>query len=216
MKVIDKLLDLLYPPRCAFCHRLIWQEGLVCPECLKTLPYTDSAGQEQSFPNIIKCLSPLYYEGDVRSSLLRYKFHSLTAYSKVYGKFMVKCIDEWGISCDIITWVPLSSNRLRKRGYDQARLLAEEIARERDARCERLLTKTVNNPAQSGAGDANKRRANVAGVYKFACSAPLDGKSVLIVDDIVTTGATLSECARVLKAAGAGKIYAVTAARKRE
>lgn len=216
MKWINKLLDLLYPPRCAFCHRLIWRDGLVCPECLKTLPYTGAAGQEQSFPNISKCLSPLYYEGDVRASLLRYKFHSLTAYSKVYSKFMVKCIDEWGISCDIITWVPLSMKRLRKRGYDQARLLAEEVARAKDVSCERLLIKTVNNPAQSGAGGAEKRRANVSGVYRFAGSAPLDGKTVLIVDDIVTTGATLSECARVLKAAGAGRIYAATAARTRD
>lgn len=216
MKLIDKLLELLYPPRCAFCHKLIWKDGLVCPACLKALPYTDTAGQEQAFPNIAKCLSPLYYEGDVRSSLLRYKFHSLTAYSKVYRKFMVKCIDEWGISCDIITWVPLSRRRLRKRGYDQARLLAEELAREKEIRCERLLIKTVNNPAQSGTGSAEKRRANVSGVYRFAPHAPLNGESVLLVDDIVTTGATLSECARVLKAAGAGRIYAVTAARTRD
>lgn len=216
MRIIDRLLGLLYPPRCAFCHRLMVREGMVCPECTKNLPFTNLVGREQKLPNIAKCVSPLYYEGDVRQSLLRYKFHSLTAYSKVYSEFMVKCIDECGISCDIITWVPLSAKRLRRRGYDQAQLLAEGIARRTGTECERLLKKTRDNPAQSGAGGAENRRANTAGVFAYAGGAPLDGKTVLLVDDIVTTGATLAECARVLKAAGAGKTFAVTAARRRD
>lgn len=216
MSFADRLLDLVYPPRCAFCRRLLWKDALACPECIKSLPYTGAAARGIKIAHIADCVSPLYYEGDVRASLLRYKFHSLTAYSKVYSKIIVKCIDECGISCDIITWVPLSARRLRKRGYDQARLLAEEIAREKNIPCVQLLKKTVNNPAQSGTGSPEKRRANVAGVYAYAGEEPLEGKSVLLVDDIVTTGATLCECARVLKAAGAGLVYAATLARTRE
>lgn len=216
MKVIDKLLDLLYPPRCAFCRRLLWREALACPDCLKSLPYTGAAARYGRIAHISDCVSPLYYEGDVRASLLRYKFHSLTAYSKVYAKIMLKCIDECGISCDIITWVPLSARRLRKRGYDQARLLAEEISSAKGVPCQRLLKKTVNNPAQSGTGSPEKRRANVAGVYAYAGGGGLEGRSVLLIDDIVTTGATLAECARVLKTAGAGPVYAATVARTRE
>lgn len=216
MKLTEKLLDLLYPPRCAFCRRLLWKETLMCPGCAKSLPYTGAGARYGRISHIADCVSPLYYEGDVRASLLRYKFHSLTAYSKVYSKIIVKCIDECQISCDIITWVPLSAKRLRKRGYDQARLLAAEIAREKNIPCVSLLKKTVNNPAQSGTGSPEKRKANVAGVYAFAGDMPLDGKSVLLIDDIVTTGATLSECARVLRAAGAGPVYAATLARTRE
>lgn len=216
MKLTEKLLDLLYPPRCAFCRRLLWRDALMCPECAKSLPYTGAAARYGKIAHIAGCVSPLYYEEDVRASLLRYKFHSLTAYSKVYSKIIVKCIDECQISCDIITWVSLSAKRLRKRGYDQARLLAEEIAREKNIPCVRLLKKTVNNPAQSGTGSPEKRKANVAGVYAYAPDRPLDGKSVLLIDDIVTTGATLSECARVLKAEGAGPVYAATLARTRE
>lgn len=216
MSLPEVFLDLLYPPRCAFCRRLLWKDALACPDCLKSLPYTGAAAIGRKLPHIAACASPLYYEGDVRASLLRYKFHSLTAYSKVYAKIMLKCIDECGISCDIISWTPLSAKRLRKRGYDQARLLAEEIARELGRPCLPLLKKTVNNPAQSGAGSPERRKANVAGVYAFAPGKPLVGESVLLIDDIVTTGATLSECARVLKAAGAGKICAVTLARTRE
>lgn len=127
---------------------------------------------------------------------------------------MAKCIDENEISCDIITWVPLSRKRLRKRGYDQARLLAEELSRISGVGCCRLLQKTRNNPAQSGTGSAEKRRANVSGVYRAADEDQVKGKSILLVDDIVTTGATLSECARVLISAGAREVKAVTVARK--
>lgn len=216
MKLIDALLALLYPPRCAFCGRLMQQDGLICTRCAQNLPYTEGLGITQKFPFISKCVSPLYYEGSVRQSLLRYKFRSAAAYSKIYGEFLVKCIDECRISCDIITWVPLSRRRLRKRGYDQARLIAEEVSRRTGIPCARLLRKKRNNPAQSGAGSAEKRRANVMGVYAPAEGAPISGRRVLIVDDIVTTGATLSECARMLMDAGAAEVYAAAVARRRD
>ena len=128
---------------------------------------------------------------------------------------MAKCIDENQISCDIITWVPLSRKRLRQRGYDQARLLATELSKKAGIECCRLLKKTRNNPAQSGTGGAEKRRANVSGVYTALSPEKITGKSILIVDDIVTTGATLSECGRMLLSAGAKEVKAVTVARKR-
>lgn len=216
MRLFDALLALLYPPRCPFCRRLVQRDELVCPECAKNLPYTDGMGRTQKFPFIAKCASPLYYEGSVRQSLLRYKFHSAAAYSKIYGEFLVKCIDECRISCDIITWVPLSRRRLRKRGYDQARLIAEEVSRRTGISCAPLLRKKRDNPAQSGAGSTEKRRANVLGVYAPAEGAAISGRRVLIVDDIVTTGATLSECAKVLKGAGAAEVYAAAIARRRD
>ena len=213
MKILDGLLELFYPTKCAFCHKLTGGEK-ICKSCRDALPRTPKGAQVQKFPFISACLSPLYYTGNVRESLLRYKFGSLSAYAEVYAPFMAKCIDENEISCDIITWVPLSRKRLRKRGYDQARLLAEELSRISGIGCCRLLQKTRNNPAQSGTGSAEKRRANVSGVYRAADEDQVKGKSILLVDDIVTTGATLSECARVLISAGAREVKAVTVARK--
>lgn len=215
MKIFDWILDLLYPRRCAFCHRLIEGEEAVCARCRKALPYTAGAGGEQKFPFVSCCVSPLYYEGDVRQSLLRYKFRGLTAYAEIYGEFLSKCIDESDISCDIITWVPLSARRLRRRGYDQARLLAEDLSRRSAIECRPLLRKTRDNPAQSGTGSAEKRRANVTGIYEAVDPDRLKGSRVLIVDDIVTTGATLSECARTLKSAGAAQVFAAAVARAR-
>ena len=131
---------------------------------------------------------------------------------EVYGKILANAIDEKGISCDIISWVPLSKKRLRKRGYDQAGLLAAAVADNLGIDCVRLLDKTKNNPAQSGTGSPSKRKANVKGVYRAADPALIEGKTVLLIDDIVTTGATLSECAGVLRRSGALLVYAAALA----
>lgn len=216
MKLLDELLELMYPTRCAFCHKLSQNKEKVCRNCLGKLPYTSGAGQKQKFPFISGCVSPFYYEEDVRKSLLRYKFRGLTAYAQIYGEFLAKCIDENQISCDIITWIPLSRRRLRQRGYDQARLLAEATARVLGVDCVPLLRKRRDNPAQSGTGSPEKRRANVSGVYIPVNTTVFKGKSILLVDDIVTTGATLSEGARTLITAGAAEVYAAAVARSRQ
>lgn len=214
MKILDRILELLYPTKCTFCHKLTGGDK-VCKSCAGKLPLTPKGAQVQKFPFISACVSPLYYEGNVRESLLRFKFGHLSAYADVYARYMAKCIDENQISCDIITWVPLSRKRLRERGYDQAKLMADELSRLCGISCCRLLKKTRNNPAQSGTGSAEKRRANVSGVYTAVDTEKIRGKSILIVDDIVTTGATLSECGRMLMSAGAGEVKAVTVARKK-
>ncbi len=216
MRILDWFLDLLYPKRCAFCHKLIEGENPVCRECSKKLPYALGIGQEQQLAHGIRCYSPLYYEGYVRDSLLRYKFHSAVGYAEVYAEFLSKCIDENEISCDSITWVPLSRRRLRSRGYDQARLLAEALARKCALPCGGSLRKLRNNPAQSRSGNAARRKANVSGIYAPLDEASVDGKRLLLVDDIVTTGATLLECAKELKSAGAKEVTCITVARSRE
>lgn len=217
MKLLDHILDLLYPPRCPFCRKLLrdWEPS-ICRSCEKTLPYVPEAVSCRQFKGIAKCVSPLYYEGTVRDSLLRYKFSGVTAYRRVYAELISKCIDENDISCDIITWVPLSRRRLRRRGYDQAKLIAEAIAKNRSLPCESLLKKIRNNPPQSKTGSAGKRADNAAGVYQCRDTGQIFGKNVLIIDDIVTTGATLSECARMLSAAGAVSISAATVARGKD
>ena len=214
MKVVDWLLDLIYPPRCAFCRRLLdRREKGVCRFCRPKLPYVPADSQVQHFRNVDKCLSPLYYHGSVKDSLHRYKFGGATAYADIYSEFIVKCIDENQISCDSITWVPLSRRRLRKRGYDQAELLAKLIAKHLGQRPVRLLKKLRDTPPQSQTGSAEKRRANIAGAY--ACLRPerVQGKRILLVDAIVTPGATLSEAAKVLKKAGAKEVICATLAR---
>ena len=208
MKVLDYILELVYPTRCAFCHRFTEKGEMVCSKCREELPKRNDPILNIHIPNVRKTVCPFYYEKYVRDSLLRYKFSGLRAYAQIYGEILAKSIDEMGISCDIITWVPLSKKRCRKRGYDQAQLIAEELAKRMDIKCEKLIEKIVDNPAQSGSGNAAKRKANVKGVYRALRPENINGKRILIIDDIVTTGATLSECAAILHKSGAAEIMA--------
>ena len=105
-----------------------------------------------------------------------------------------------------MTWVPVSKKRLRQRGFDQARLIAEEVCRFWDTRPEQLLVKPVDNPRQSGITGEAARRANVLGVYEIKEGSDIAGKRILLIDDICTSGATLKECVRVLTDAGAKSV----------
>ena len=212
--MIERILDFFYPPRCAFCRTLLRTgTGLwVCPSCLEKLPRLTRDEQRRDVSHTELVLAPLRYEGVVRESLLRYKFGGLTAYAAVYAEFLAKCIDENGISCDSITWVPLSRRRLRQRGYDQARLIAEELAKRLGLPCERLLVKRRHTRPQSGISDREKRKNNAAGVYAILNAERVKGKRVLLVDDIVTTGATLASCAGVLADAGCAAVFGAAAA----
>lgn len=218
MSVGSWLLDLVFPPRCAFCHALMPRYGTgMCPDCEKALPYTAGSGIKQKIPFVSCVVSPLYYEGDVRKSLLRFKFGRCTGYADVYGRITAHCIaDNLAGEYDVISWVPLSRKRLRKRGYDQARLIAEETAKRLGTKAVPTLKKIRNVRAQSGTGSAEKRRANISGAYAVPDASAVEGKKILLIDDIVTTGSTLSECARVLGRAGAGKITAAAVARHRD
>ena len=202
MKLLNALLDLLYPPRCVFCSRLLRDASdPICPDCRSHLPCTGPSAEVRGLSPIAKCVAPLYYR---------------TGYAGIYAGIIGKCIDENEIFCDSITWVPVSARRLRKRGYDQSRLLAEKLAQRTGLPCEALLKKVRHTRPQSLTGDYSKRKANAKDAYR--CTAPelAKGKRILLVDDIVTSGATLSECARMLRAAGAAEVFAAAVARKRE
>ena len=116
---------------------------------------------------------------------------------------------------DAVTWVPVSRRRRKQRGFDQAQLLAEAAAGHWQVRPVPTLVKTVDNPAQSSLEGAEKRRANVLGVYAAVAHAAA-GKRLLLVDDVWTTGATATEAGRTLLLAGADTIWMAALARSRE
>ena len=205
------LLDLLYPPKCAFCRKLVPNGRMLCPECEKNLPRVPKDLHRRDISSLACCVSPLYYTGDVRLSHHRFKFRGAAAYAGIYAELMAACLREQDLTADLVTWVPLSRKRRRRRGYDQAFLLAKETARLLQLPLESCLEKIRHNPAQSGTADAAARRRNVKGVYRAVTS--FAGESVLLIDDIVTTGATLSEAAGMLLAAGASEVIGLTLAR---
>lgn len=211
-KLREALLEFFFPSRCCFCRRLTRNGTAVCRECGKRYPDRPRGQCERLLDRSLRCLSPLRYDGDVRRALLRYKFGGATSCAPVLACYMQKCLDESGISCDSITWVPLSAKRLRSRGYDQARLLAEALAKAEGLPCPPLLKKQRHTVAQSGLRTREQRQRNAEGAYCALDPAGIKGRRILLVDDIVTSGATLRECARMLRRAGAASVTAITAA----
>ena len=207
MSFISSLLDLLFPPKCVFCGKVLDRgDDDWCGKCTEELPYTLNGGRQEG-EYFDFCVSPLYYKGAVRKSILRYKFNGAAAYADAYGKMLAGCINEHpDLRYDIISWVPLSSRRERARGYDQAMLLALAAALELDDVAAETLKKQIDVRAQSELGDRQERSENISGAYVAVDKELIAGKCVLLIDDIVTTGSTLSECAKVLLSAGARRV----------
>lgn len=217
MNPFSFLLDILFPPKCVFCRKVLPPGAEpVCRKCYAALPRTlFHASQKGQFYSL--CLSPLYYEDDVRESLLRFKFNGATGYCKTYGKLMAECIGEQLEGrYDLISWVPLSKKRLRERGYDQAKLLSDALAAELGGESIGTLKKIRHVAKQSTMGSPEKRRANISGAYAAIDSRFIEGKRILLIDDIITSGSTLGECARTLRQAGAAEVLCATVARSRD
>lgn len=215
MSLKTAILDLLFPPKCPFCGELLDRgtDGF-CGDCQRELPWLAGREAEQTFEFVELCVSPLRYQERVRKAIHRYKFQGRRCYAAVFGGLMAQCAgDHFSAPFDLVCWAPLSAKRRRKRGYDQAELLALEVGRVLGVPAVRLLDKLRDNPAQSGLNDPAARRANVLGAYAPAGKTDLTGKRVLLCDDVATSGATLSECARVLRQMGAEAVCAVTFAR---
>ncbi len=215
MGILSSILDLFFPPKCIFCKKVLDSKTpCICQKCRDGLPYTTGGDVRQKGRFFDVCVSPLKYEGTVRASILRYKFKGAVTYADCYGKLVADCVrDNLSGRYDLITWVPLSVRRARSRGYDQAMLLALAVALELDDVAAETLVKTGHVPAQSTIQDKEARRANVSGVFEIKDTELIDGKRILLVDDIITTGATLSESARVLLMGGAEAVVCATLAR---
>lgn len=214
---LSGLLDLLFPPKCVFCRRLLGKgERELCARCLRELPWTRGEEAVRTGEFFALCAAPLWYQGVVRDSFHRYKFGERTGYAKTYGRLMADCVRvHLAERYELITWVPLSREGLRRRGYDQAMLLAMATALELGEVAAETLVKVRATETQSGLREDAARRANVLGAYQATDPELVAGRRVLLVDDIVTTGSTLSECARALRTAGAAEVVCVALARAR-
>lgn len=210
-RVWEGLLNLLFPPKCPFCGRVLDRPG-ICRACGEALPRFSDEETVRLLRGGLPCASPLRYEGLVRQGILGFKFRGNSAAAEPFGELLARCAAErFPGAFDTVTWAPVSRRRLRKRGYDQAELLARAACRLWGVRPERLLEKHRDTPAQSGLDSAQARWENVREVYRASQSAA--GRRILLVDDICTTGATLLACADALQKAGAESVICCTLAR---
>lgn len=214
-KIIPWILDLLYPTRCILCReRLAPGRPRICEKCLPALPVAEGLRRRGDFFTV--CISALYYEGTVREAIQRYKFQGAQAYYHAFGDLVAERIyREMDGKYDILSWVPLAPDRFRHRGYDQSKLIAKNAAKRLRKELVPTLKKRRGVNPQSLAGDKAARKANITGAFTALHPERFSGKRVLLIDDIMTTGSTLSECAKTLLMAGAEEVLCATLATTR-
>ena len=189
------------PPRCPLC----WQpqrRGEMCSRCVQARPVFAGA-------------RTLYlYEGPVREAVRALKYNHLSALARPMGGMMAAYLETEALPVDVVAPVPLFGRRERLRGYNQSALLGREAARLAGLPlAERGLARRRDTPPQARSADAEERRRNVAGAFA-AERRWVEGQRVLLIDDVMTTGATLDACAQALRQAGAVSVWALTFARE--
>ena len=205
--MFSRLLDLLFPRRCVLCRSFLPKEETdICRHCRQNTTEPEKSNFKLSF--VAEWTGVWYYKDMVRDSLIRYKFSGRRCYAPAYGRSLAMHLQKKGFDqFDVLTFVPIAPLRKLTRGYDQVELLSNAVGKELGIPAIRTLRKIRNTPPQSGIQDASQRRANVLGAYKATNPALVRGKRILLLDDVITTGATASECARVLLTAGAKEVF---------
>lgn len=200
MKLIDVILDFIFPPSCGICGKL--GEEYICNKCYENIkPYI-----YQKMENNIFYL--LHYKDDIRSKMIDYKFNDKSylyhMFCEIFVKSKIGC--EFIKSYDIIIPVPMYKSKKAKRGYNQSELIARDLSRRfKIPMDKKVLIKYKNTVMQSSLGK-EERIKNVQDVYKVQYMGKIKNKNILLVDDIYTTGATVSECKKMLQLAGAKNI----------
>lgn len=220
MSIPEKIINLVFPPRCIFCN-CVMDVGVhlnICGACYKNIAFTkENPVRIAGWNNNSGCdvvISVCRYIGIVQHSLVRYKFYQRPGYYRTFAKLLNDCIQKvTNINeFDMIISVPLHKSREFSRGYNQALLISKALGRETGiSDCSRLLVRARYTEAQSLL-DRKSRNLNIIGAFNVSDAAKINDKSILLVDDILTTGNTINECSRVLKEAGAKFVMAAVIA----
>lgn len=226
--LLDGMLSLIFPPRCEVCGTL--QEPVVCARCHDAFraihaPYCQQCGlpfdplaQSAAHCAICREEPPTFdaaraagaYENELRRAIHLFKYDGVRALAAPLAAFVAETIT-FPFEIECLCPVPLHPQRATMRGYNQSELLAEEMGEHWSLPViPTMLTRTVNTTPQMQLPAAERKR-NVKGA--FAVSAPVAGRTIGLVDDVYTTGSTLSECSRILKRAGAQRVLVLTVAR---
>lgn len=222
-ELLDRLLSVLYPPRCVCCGCVLPAGEELCESCAADADRVEPPVCLLCGCNLEDCerrhrktaykeiTAPFYYEGAIREGIHRFKFRDRPQSAAFFARAIAENVraNMPGVPFDLIACVPMLPVKEKERGYNQSALLARELSEllQLPAEC-RALRKCFDTPAQHECRGA-ERRGNVFGVFEVPHPEWVEGKTVLLCDDVKTTGATLDECAKMLKLAGAREVYCV-------
>lgn len=232
-KLLGQASDVLYPEniKCVFCGSDVpdFEHKPYCDECEKNLPFNN--GQrcaicsepleseaivcdncQKNKMNFKKAFCPFVYSGKVRNSILSFKDSNHRYLAGAFAKFIADEILKSGIKIDVVTFIPLSEKKKRRRGFDQSELLAKSVAERLNVACERFFVKVKDGKTQK-LSTYKERLENTKEMYKIAPGKRFSKKlSVLVVDDIITTGSTMNACCGLIHKR-VGCVYAASVAR---
>lgn len=221
----NALLDVIFPPRCVCCgHDGQWWCATcqaqvqvipdpVCPQCGRPQHNTLLCSLcRHSPPQIDGIRSAVIFEGPLREAIHHLKYRGRTSLAEPLGSLLIAHWQAAPLPADMLVPVPLHHARLHERGYNQSSLLAEQLARASGLPVVEAALKRIKATLPQITLDAAQRKANVQDAFE-ACPDLVQGRQVLLIDDVCTTGATLEACSHALKQAGAKSVWALTLGR---
>jgi len=222
-----QILDWVYPPVCASCGEPGYR---ICPPCSEKIKFLSGdlceicgCSMRKSSKKVCETCREIkppfdgfrslaHYEGVIRECVHALKYENNQSLGDTFSNWLAALIIKQAWQLDVVIPVPLSNQRLRERGYNQSSLLAKPLAGRLDLKYDPFAIKRIRHtPSQVGLS-AEERRQNVIGAFQ-AEECLVSGKRVLLVDDVMTTGATMTACSQAVRDAGAQCVYCVTFAR---
>lgn len=202
--VADRLVDLVFPPTCANCSRV---DALFCAACGAELESHPLEISHHMVDGLDRLCTTGGHQGVLASAVRAFKYEGATDLSDLLAERLIRAHGEQSWRFDAVVPVPLHADRLLERGYNQAALLGERVAQTLRIRFEPGLLGRIRSTGQQARLSGSERQQNVVGA--FEADAAVQGMSVLLIDDVVTTGATLSECSAALRARHAQAVHGI-------